>query len=99
MDGNPKAGVDLTLEEQADLLLREHAKSTDPETGKVRGIGGENPILFDDHIRQRKRREVYNITGTADPNIEQGIYNRQHPGGRKVNSDEQRSKNGASYYR
>jgi hypothetical protein len=96
---NPKSGIDLSLEEQADLILREHAKSIDPETGKVRGIGGDNPILFEDHMRQRKRREVTNKTGTVDPSIKRGIYNRQHPQGRKVNSDEQRSKNGASYYR
>ena len=95
----PKNGIDFALEEQADLLLREQSKSIDPETGKPRGIGGEDPILFEDHLRQRKRREVYNITGTADPNIQRGIYNRQHPGGRKVNSPEQRSRNGASYYR
>jgi len=89
----------LSLEEQADQILRDHAKSINPETGKTRGIGGENPILFEDHIRQRKRREVYNKLGTPDPSIQRGSYNKTHPRGRKVNSDIQRSRNGASYYR
>ena len=100
---NPKSGTDLSLEEQADEILRANAKEVDPETGKVRGIGGENPILFAEHIYARKRREIYPkseaANGVVDPSIQQGIYNRQHPEGRKVNSEEQRSRNGASYYR
>lgn len=103
MDATPKSGTDLTLEEQADLLLREHAKEIDPETGKPRGIGGKDPILFQEHLYARKRREIYptseNANGVVDPSVQQGMYNRQHPQGRKVNSDEQRVKNGASYYR
>jgi hypothetical protein len=67
--------------------------------GKVRGIGGDNPILFEEHFQSRKRREIYTTVGTPDPNIVSGIYNRTHPQGRKVNSLEQRRKNGASYFR
>lgn len=67
--------------------------------GKARGIGGEDPILFEEHLQQRRRREIYNAIGTPDPSIVAGIYNRTHPQGRKVNSDSQRKKNGASYYR
>ena len=67
--------------------------------GKVRGIGGENPILFEEHFQSRKRREIYTSAGVPDPNIVSGIYNRTHPQGRKVNSLEQRRKNGASYFR
>lgn len=95
--------VCASLECQADVLLRAHAKEVDPETGKPRGIGGDDPILFFEHLAMRKRREIYPLTdqsnGVVDPSIEQGMYNRQHPQGRKVNSDEQRSRNGASYYR
>jgi hypothetical protein len=68
-------------------------------SGKRRGIDGENPILFDEHQKERKRREIYTKNGTPDPSLVQGIYNRTHPEGRKVNTDEQRRKNGASYYR
>lgn len=67
--------------------------------GKERGIGGENPILFEEHIQSRRRREIYTSVGTPDPEIVQGLYNRCHPQGRKVNSEAQRKKNGASFYR
>lgn len=67
--------------------------------GKERGIGGDSPILFEEHFQSRKRREIYTACGTPDPEIVSGIYNRTHPQGRKVNSSEQRKKNGASWYR
>lgn len=67
--------------------------------GKERGIGGKDPILFEEHIQQRRRREIYNTQGIPDPQIKSGLYNRIHPNGRKVNSAEQRKKNGASFYR
>jgi len=67
--------------------------------GSVRGIGGDNPVLFEEHLQSRKRREIYTTVGTPDPNIVSGMYNRTHPQGRKVNSAEQRKKNGASYFR
>jgi hypothetical protein len=67
--------------------------------GKARSISGENPILFEEHILSRKRREIYCKAGMPDPNIVQGMYNRPHPQGRKVNTEAQRKKHGASYYR
>lgn len=67
--------------------------------GKERGIGGDNPILFEEHFQSRKRREIYTAQGTPDPSIVSGMYNRVHPQGRKVNSEEQRKRNGASFYR
>lgn len=67
--------------------------------GKARGIGGENPILFEEHIYSRRRREILCAAGTPDPSIVSGIYLRTHPEGRKVNSKEARTKHGASYYR
>jgi hypothetical protein len=67
--------------------------------GSVRTIGGKDPILFEEHFQSRKRREIYTVVGTPDPSIVQGLYNRCHPAGRKVNSDQQRRVNGASFYR
>lgn len=67
--------------------------------GKSRGIGGPNPILFENHLQDRRRREIYTSVGTPDPSIAQGMYNRTHPQGRKVNSKDQRKKNGASFFR
>lgn len=48
---------------------------------------------------ERLKREIYTTHGTVDPNISSGMYWRSHPDGRKVNTDEQRKKNSASYYR
>jgi hypothetical protein len=67
--------------------------------GIARGIGGENPILFEEHIQSRRRREILPTEGVPDPAVMSGMYNRTHPLGRKVNSPEQRAKNGASYFR
>lgn len=87
------------LEQLADELLLKDAKAVDPKTGNKRGIGGENPILFYAHLQARRRREIQPANGVPDPSIVQGIYNRTHKDGRKVNSEEQRRKNGASFYR
>lgn len=67
--------------------------------GLARGIGGDNPILFEEHLQSRRRREIYTQIGTPEPEIVSGIYNRVHPQGRKVNSEDQRKRNGASFYR
>lgn len=67
--------------------------------GRRKTIQGDNPILFEEHFQSRKRREIYTKDGTPDPNIVSGIYNRTHPEGRKVNSEEQRRRNGASFFR
>jgi hypothetical protein len=92
------------LDRFTDAILRRDAKENNP-------IHGENPILFDEHIYNRKRREIYVNAGTPDDiqgldderGIHRGdgqkIFNRTHPSGRKVNSEHQRKKNGASYYR
>jgi len=87
------------LEGYADQMLRAAAAEVDTKTGKQRGIGGDHPILFPEHEYARKRREIYTESGTPDPSLVAGIYNRTHPQGRKVNSKEQRQRNGASYYR
>lgn len=78
-------------------LVCEKGHSWFPGEGQIKGIGGENPILFEEHFHSRRRREIYTALGTPDPSIQQGIYNRIHPQGRKVNSAEQRKKNGASF--
>lgn len=76
--------------------------------GPRRDIRGPNPILFETHLYNRKRREIHVKDGIPDPAFTmdrwgkhptQGIYNRSHPQGRKINTEEQRKKNGASYYR
>jgi hypothetical protein len=75
--------------------------------GPRRDIRGVNPILFQSHLYNRQRREIYVEAGTPDPAFTNdrfgrpttGMYNRTHPDGRKVNTKGQRVKNGASFYR
>lgn len=76
--------------------------------GPRRDIRGPDPILFETHLYNRKRREIHVKDGIPDPAFTmdrwgkrptQGIYNRAHPQGRKINTPEQRAKNGASWYR
>ena len=75
--------------------------------GQRRDIRGPNPILFESHLYNRKRREIYVSEGIPDPAYTmdrfgrptQGMYNRTRPDGRKVNTKSQRAKNGASFYR
>lgn len=87
------------LEQLADQFLRDDANAIDEETGKRKGIGGKDPILFAEHIYQRQRREILNENGIPEPGLVKGIYDRVHPEGRKVNSPEARAKHGASWYR
>jgi hypothetical protein len=66
--------------------------------GKAKGFKGENPVLLEEHIIARKRREIMCENGTPDPNIVAGMYNKTHPDGRRVNSQESRETHGASFY-
>lgn len=91
------SGHELVL--QFDELHCDNGHTWFPGEGKERGIQGDNPILFEEHFQSRKRREIYTAQGTPDPSIVSGMYNRVHPQGRKVNSEEQRKRNGASFYR
>jgi hypothetical protein len=93
-DPSRKDYTERELAMYTDLMLREAGSSEDA------------PFLFQEHIEPRWRKEVKTENGTPDPAISnanspdgQTMYNRQHPQGRKVNSKEQRTSNGASYYR
>lgn len=76
--------------------------------GPRRNINGLNPILFETHLYNRKRREIYVKDGVPDPAFTMdrwnkrptaGMFNRVHPLGRKTNSPAQRKRSGASFYR
>jgi hypothetical protein len=93
-DASRKDYSERELALYADALLREA------------GASEEAPILFQEHIEPRWRKEVRVESGTPDQTITnslsadgQTMFNRQHPQGRKVNSEQQRKTNGASYYR
>lgn len=68
--------------------------------GMARQTRGHNQILFEDHLAQRHKREIYNSTGVPDPSIRQGIFNRVYPdGGRPINSEKARREHGAGFYK
>jgi hypothetical protein len=105
---------DPQVDEDGDVLYMDFPEISCPNghrwylgEGKRRGIHGDNPILFEDHLHERRRREIYVEMGTPDPALTMdrfgrpttGIYNRTHPDGRKVNTADQRKKSGAAYYR
>lgn len=72
-------------------------------------------ILFDEQLYNKSKREIivdaFEIDGTLTNSIQdtdrpgvvkgdgQRIYNRAHPNGRKVNTEEARKTKGASYYK
>lgn len=86
------------LEAIAYWILRDDLESIDPETGKKRGLRGDDPILFPEHVYQRRRREILNKNGAPDPSLQEGMYWKPHPEGRKVNSVQSR-KAGSGYFR
>lgn len=71
--------------------------------GERRNWDGPNSVLMEEHLQHRRRREIYvqseEAMGKPEPSIVSGIYNRVHKDGRKVNSKEQRKRNGASFFR
>jgi hypothetical protein len=76
--------------------------------GPRRDTRGRNPILFESHLYNRRRRELYAVEGVVDPaytmdrwgkRTMHGIYCRSHPLGRKTNTPEQRKKCGAGFYK
>lgn len=64
-------------------------------------------ILFEEHELERRKREIYVWTGTPTETVladfespdGQRMYWRSHPRGRRMNSEEQKKKNRASWYR
>lgn len=104
--------TDKQLEAYADAFLKKDKAEVDGESNTQKWQK-EYGILFDDHLASRKRREILTALGTPDPAFTgstqessaktsgdgQAMFFRSHPEGRKVNSKEQRKRNGAGYYR
>lgn len=79
------------LDEFASLMIREDFKNNPNFRHPV--------VLLDEHLTKRYAREIYNTNGFPEPSFGAGLYWRTHPQGRKMNSEEQRKLNGASFYR
>lgn len=58
------------LDEIADAYLKSHVRAINPETGKRNGL---NNMLFEEHLKYRKRREIYTQNGVADPSVTEFI--------------------------
>lgn len=85
VEGHKYTNFQLTL--MADVLLRDDPK---PKY--------ESPtILFAEHLKERRRREIYVGSGTPDPSVESGMYWRTHPEGRSARDGERRTHDG--FYR
>lgn len=67
--------------------------------GKRRGNQGKNHILFESHLKNRRKREIYTSLGYPEPEIVSGLYNRSHPQGRPVNTEKARKEHGAAFYK
>lgn len=76
--------------------------------GPRRDIRGKDPILFEPHFYNRRRREIFAKEGVVDPayTLDRwgkrptvGLYSRSHPQGRKINSKKQRKDHGAGFYK
>lgn len=86
------------LEAYSDLMIDQDRRNRPDKEGYPK-------VLMQEHVETQWQREVNSGT-EIDPAITvegspdgQRMYNRTHPEGRKVNSPEQRKKNGASWYR
>ena len=89
-------------------LQCEHGHRWYKGEGPRRDLRGRNPILFETHLYNRRRRELLAKEGVVDPAYTmdrwgkrptQGLYVRSHPQGRKTNSPEQRKEHGAGFYK
>lgn len=87
------------LEAYADALLRADSKAEGKE------IGVYPAILFEEHLYNRRRREILCEQGYPDESItnalsndHQTIFNRSHPQGRRVATAAERAA-GSSFYR
>ena len=84
-----------------EAMLRSDIRSQEKPQQYQRQLG----ILFEGQLKKRQQREKHGKNGVVDDTITQAgspdgqrIYNRSHPEGRRVNSDEQRREHGASFY-
>lgn len=59
----------LQLEAMTDEIFRAIIREIDPDTGRPRGIKQLGGVLLEEHYRYRRRREIYNMTGIADPHL------------------------------
>src|SRR4051794_8822816 len=55
------------LDPKADAPTCPDGHTWDRLVSRRRGINGKDPILFEEHVQSRRRREIYNANGVPDP--------------------------------
>ena len=69
--GTPTCGVDFTLEEQANAILREGRRG-------ITALSQKKDYLTEEQLALRQGREVYNVNGVPDVHIMNGLYRRAY---------------------
>ena len=69
--GNPMCGVDFTLEQRANAILREGRVG-------ITALSEKKDYLTEEQLALRLAREVYNINGVPDVHIRSGLYRRAY---------------------
>ena len=69
--GTPLCGVDFTLEEAANAILREGRRG-------ITALSAKKDYLTEEQLALRHNREVYNVNGVPDVHIRSGLYRRAY---------------------
>lgn len=69
--GSVLCGVDFTLEEQANAILREGRRG-------ITALSQKKDYLTDEQLAGRLIKEVYNANGVPDCHIMSGLYRRAY---------------------
>lgn len=69
--GSPMCGVDYTLEEKANAILREGRRG-------ITALSQKKDYLTEEQLALRQGREVYNCNGVPDAHIMSGLYRRAY---------------------
>ena len=69
--GMPACGIDYTLEEQANAILREGRRG-------ITALSQKKDYLTEEQLALRLQREVFNSNGVPDAHIMSGLYRRAY---------------------
>jgi hypothetical protein len=101
IDPDSKYAREAFIEAFGEAMLRADIRKAEKPQPYQRSLG----ILFEGQLKKRRDREKRASEGVVDEIITaagspdgQRIYNRSHPEGRRINSEEQRKEHGASFY-
>lgn len=101
LDPSSKYASPGFIEQFGEAMLRKDINSQESPQRYQKQLG----VLFKGQLDKREKREKHSKSGVVDDSITaagspdgQRFYNRSHPDGRRVNSEEQRERHGSSYF-